>query len=248
MRLAPVPLFYARRPQEAIEKSGESSRTTYGAATAVDACRFLGGLLVSTVQGATKEELLSDRYCPLGRYWEANPLVKEIEEVAAGSFKRRRPPEIQGSGYVVESLEAALWAFYHSNSYPEGCLLAVNLGGDTDTTAAVYGQLAGAFYGEQEILGSWGSFLPAHSNSILTGMNPDDYNRILETTPLSKVMLRNPTTIGPTCPIREAAQVLYSKRIGCLPVIENGDLVGIITTVDLLGLLSRILEAKTSKK
>ena len=51
MRLAPVPLFYANEPEEAIEKSGESSRTTHGAPTAVDACRYLGGLIVGAVNG-----------------------------------------------------------------------------------------------------------------------------------------------------------------------------------------------------
>jgi ADP-ribosyl-[dinitrogen reductase] hydrolase len=49
MRLAPVPLFYASRPEEAIERSGESSRTTHGSAAAVDACRYLGGLIVGAL-------------------------------------------------------------------------------------------------------------------------------------------------------------------------------------------------------
>ncbi len=159
MRLAPVPLFYAQRPLEAIEKSGESSRTTHQATTAVDACRYLGALIVGAVNGVTQEELLSERYSPIPGYWEENPLVEEIDEIARGSFKHRQPPEIQGSGYVVKSLEAALWAFYHSRSFREGCLLAVNLGMDADTTGAVYGQLAGAFYGEQGIPESWRSQL-----------------------------------------------------------------------------------------
>lgn len=159
MRLAPVPLFYAKKPLEAIEKSGESSRTTHQATTAVDACRYLGALIVGAVNGVTQEELLSERYSPIPGYWEENPLVEEIDEIARGSFKHRQPPEIQGSGYVVKSLEAALWAFYHSHSLREGCLLAVNLGMDADTTGAVYGQLAGAFYGEGEIPESWRSQL-----------------------------------------------------------------------------------------
>jgi ADP-ribosylglycohydrolase len=157
MRLAPVPLFYAKRPLEAIEKSGESSRTTHGVATAVDASRYLGALLVGAVNGVTREELLSERYSPISGYYEENPLVEEIAEIARGSFKHRQPPEIQGSGYVVKSLEAALWALYHSRSFREGCLLAVNLGDDADTTGAVYGQLAGAFYGESGIPESWRS-------------------------------------------------------------------------------------------
>lgn len=159
MRLAPVPLFYAKQPLEAIEKSGESSRTTHQATAAIEACRYLGALIVGAVNGVSKEELLSAHYSPIPGYWEANPLVEEIYEIAAGSFKERQPPEIQGTGYVVKSLEAALWAFYHGNSFREGCLLAVNLGMDADTTAAVYGQLAGAFYGESEIPESWRSQL-----------------------------------------------------------------------------------------
>lgn len=165
MRLAPVPLFYARVPAnpfggsdelEAIERSGKSSRTTHGAENCVDACRYLAALLVGAVNGAHKEELLSDLYSPGGsEYWKKRPLAREVEQVAAGSFKRKEPPEIRGSGYVVRSLEAALWAFHNSDSFEEGALLAVNLGDDADTTGAVYGQLAGAYYGEKGIPKSW---------------------------------------------------------------------------------------------
>ncbi len=156
MRLAPVPMFYASVPEEAIEKSGQSSRTTHGAKVAVDACRYFGGLLAGALNGVPKEELLSDRYSPVPGYWQGErALDPAIEEIAAGSFKRKRPPEIVGSGYVVRSLEAALWAFYHTESFQEGCLAAVNLGNDADTTGAIYGQLAGAYYGEQEIPENW---------------------------------------------------------------------------------------------
>ena len=66
---------------------------------------------------------------------------------------------------MVRSLEAALWAFDEGDSFEEGCLLAVNLGDDADTTAAVYGQLAGAFYGEEEIPERWLSKL-AHRGVV----------------------------------------------------------------------------------
>ena len=82
-------------------------------------------------------------------------MASKLAAVAAGSFKRRDPPEIRGSGYVVASLEAALWAFHRSASFRDGALLAVNLGDDADTTGAVYGQLAGAFYGESGIPEAW---------------------------------------------------------------------------------------------
>lgn len=155
MRLAPVPLFYAQEPVKAIDMSGESSRTTHGAATAVDGCRYLGALIVGALHGASKEELLSDHYSPAPGYWRQRPLAPEISEIAGGSFKQRQPPAIQGTGYVVKSLEAALWAFYTTASFRDGCLRAVNLGNDADTTGAVYGQLAGAFYGEENIPAEW---------------------------------------------------------------------------------------------
>lgn len=167
MRLAPVPLFFARQPRLAIEKAAESSRTTHGAAEAVSACRYFSALIVGAINGASKEELLADHFEPAPGLWSDAPLAPKIAEVASGSFKRREPPEIRGRGYVVDSLESALWAFHRSNSFREGALLAVNLGDDADTTGAVYGQLAGAYYGERGIPESWRSVI-AHRTLIET--------------------------------------------------------------------------------
>jgi ADP-ribosylglycohydrolase len=155
MRLAPVPLFFAGAPAEAIMRAADSSRTTHGTAEAVDGCRYLAALLVGAVHGVDKEELLSDHYTPVPGLWDTAPLAAKIAEVAAGSFRRREPPEIQGTGYVVQSLEAALWAFDRSTNFRDGALLAVNLGDDADTTGAVYGQLAGAYYGEDDVPQAW---------------------------------------------------------------------------------------------
>jgi ADP-ribosylglycohydrolase len=155
MRLAPVPLFYGASPQEAIERAGESSRTTHGAREAVDACRYLGALIAGAVGGASKEQLLSAGYAPTAGYWDERPLSPKVASIAAGSFKHKAPPDIRGRGYVVLCLEAALWAFYRSHSFRSGALLAVNLGEDADTTGAVYGQIAGALYGEDGIPSTW---------------------------------------------------------------------------------------------
>ena len=146
MRLAPVPLFFYSDAQKAAEMSAQSSRTTHGADACVDACRYLGSLIAGAARGEQKDELFSG---------SCGPLCAEIASVAAGSFKSKEPPEIRGTGYVVESLEAALWAFYKSSSFEEGCLLAVNLGDDADTTGAVFGQLAGAHYGIGGIPPEW---------------------------------------------------------------------------------------------
>jgi ADP-ribosyl-[dinitrogen reductase] hydrolase len=155
MRLSPVPLFYMFNPKDAIEMSGKSSRTTHNHPLAVDACRYMGGLIQGALIGTSKDELLSKRYSPVEGYWEEVPLETKIDEVACGSFKELEPPEIRGRGFVVKSLEAALWAFYKTDSFEDGCLLAVNLGEDADTTGAIYGQLAGAYYGFNNIPDKW---------------------------------------------------------------------------------------------
>jgi ADP-ribosyl-[dinitrogen reductase] hydrolase len=155
MRLAPVPMFYFKSPQEALERAGESSRTTHGAQTAVDACRYFAGLLVGALGRVDKETLLSPRYCPVKNYWDEHPLHPEIAAVAHGSFHEKNPPQIRGTGFVVQSLEAALWAFDRASSFREAILLAVNLGDDADTTGAICGQLAGAFYGAERLPKKW---------------------------------------------------------------------------------------------
>lgn len=155
MRLAPVPLFFSKNPALAIERSGESSRTTHGAKACVDACRYLAGLIVGIIQGESKETILTELYCPVEGLWKEEPLHPEIEVVARGSFKCKNPPEIAGKGYVVKTLEAALWAFTRTSTFKDGCLKVVNLGDDADTTGAVYGQLAGAYYGINGIPRKW---------------------------------------------------------------------------------------------
>jgi ADP-ribosylglycohydrolase len=155
MRLAPVPLFFAATPWEAIARAADSSRSTHGVREAVDACRYLAALLIGAVHGAAKDELLASRYTPVEGLWKRDPLAPRIDEIAAGSFRHRDPPDIRGTGYVVNSLEAAIWAFHRSDSYRDGALQAVNLGDDADTTGAVYGQLAGAYYGAAAIPSEW---------------------------------------------------------------------------------------------
>lgn len=155
MRLAPAPLFFLPDADEAIRRAADSSRTTHATAVAVDACRYLAALLVAAVNGATKEALTTTCIEPRAGYWREHPLHPVIAAIADGSFRAKDPPAIRGSGYAAHSLEAALWAFRRGRDFREGCLLAVNLGDDADTTAAVYGQLAGAFYGEDGIPSEW---------------------------------------------------------------------------------------------
>lgn len=147
MRLAPVPMFYVNDRDKAIEFAGQSSTTTHAANEPIGACRYMAGLMVLALRGASKEAILSPP--------SMDGLPDGIGRVANGSFKTAQPPEIRGTGYVVDSLEAALWAFWNSDDFADGARLAVNLGDDADTTGAVYGQIAGAFYGESGIPKRW---------------------------------------------------------------------------------------------
>ena len=147
MRLAPVPIFYRNDLELVVHFSGESSRTTHGAQEAVDACRLFGAMLSRGLAGASKDEILDQ-----GSFEALTPTIRAI---AQGSYQSKVESEIKGSGYVVESLEAALWCFYQTDNFREAILLAANLGDDADTTAAVCGQIAGAHYGRSGIPNNW---------------------------------------------------------------------------------------------
>lgn len=79
---------------------------------------------------------------------------------------------------------------------------------------------------------------------VLSGVTSGKYNEIMETTPLSRVMTRDPMTLQPDQDVADAAEILSTKRFGCLPVVENGKLVGIVTTSDMLRLMARIMKDK----
>lgn len=148
MRLAPIALFYASKPDKAIEMAGLSSKTTHGNLQSIDSCRYFAGLIVGALKGESKEKLLSSMYSPQGNLWDFLPLCEQVQHIANGSFKEKERKEIESTGYVIHSLEAALWAFHNTDSFEAGLIKAVNLGGDADTIGAIYGQIAGAFYGE----------------------------------------------------------------------------------------------------
>jgi ADP-ribosylglycohydrolase/protein-tyrosine phosphatase len=162
MRLAPVPLRYAHRPADAVRYAADSSRTTHAAAEAVDACRYFAALIVGALAGHPKEQLLAP---DAPRPHADEPLAPRIAEIAGGSYHTKTADDIRASGYVVHTLEAALWAFNHTESFRDGAILAVNLGEDADTTGAVYGQVAGAYYGVEAIPSDWRARL-ARANDI----------------------------------------------------------------------------------
>lgn len=146
MRLAPVALFTAQSPDLAASFAELQSKTTHPAVVCQAACAYFARLLVEAIAGADKADVLRDRR------FEETGLVRGI---AAGAWKSKSRDAISSSGYVVSTLEAALWAVGRSDSFEEALILAVNLGDDADTVGAVAGQLAGAIWGRSGIPPHW---------------------------------------------------------------------------------------------
>jgi ADP-ribosyl-[dinitrogen reductase] hydrolase len=159
MRLAPVPIRFYRNFDDDVSEfcrlAEESSLTTHASDQCRSACRYLAAVLAALIRGDERQTVLSAECGVLSRITTQGSLDPIIEAIASGSYLHKSPPEIRGSGSVVESLEAALWAFHSSESFAEAVLKAVNLGNDADTTGAVCGQLAGAWWGESGIPENW---------------------------------------------------------------------------------------------
>lgn len=147
MRLAPVALFFHPHAGEVRRHARASSATTHGAAEALDCCELLAFMLCRALNGDAKEQLIDASGLEL-----ASPGGRAI---AQGAYLRKGVGDIRGTGYCVASLEAALWCFVHTRSFDEAVLAAANLGDDADTTAAIVGQLAGAYYGRTGLPTGW---------------------------------------------------------------------------------------------
>ena len=150
-----TPISFPIDLEELVRYLIESSLPTHASPQCLSACAYFGLVLCGLIHGIDRQEVLAGNWEPLLRLKQIHALHPEVEEVAAGSFRHKQPPEIVGSGYVVKSLEAALWAFHDAKDFREAVLRAVNLGDDADTTGAVCGQLAGAYWGESGIPQEW---------------------------------------------------------------------------------------------
>ena len=147
MRLAPVALMYGADTQKVQDMAALSSRTTHAAPQCLDACRLFAVALSRALARQSKQQVLDFSQLSFGS--------TDIAEIAQGSWRSKSRDEIQSSGYVVHSLEAALWCFARHDSFEAAVLEAANLGDDADTTAAIAGQIAGAFWGRSGIPAHW---------------------------------------------------------------------------------------------
>lgn len=139
MRLAPAAVRHWRDRETMLRVARDQSRTTHAATEAVEACKVLADLLAEAVRGCTVSDLV------------ASGLAGRVRGFRVGQPRA----EVRGTGYVVASLHAALWAVSRTSTFRGAVLLAANLGEDADTTAAIAGQVAGALYGASGIPAEW---------------------------------------------------------------------------------------------
>ena len=146
MRMAPVAIFAGGDSDEAERLAMLQSQTTHPAPVAHEACRLFARKLTMALNGATKDEVMKPAD------WTGSA---EITGIAACGYRRKSRRDISSSGYVVHTLEAAMWAIDKSETLEDAVILAANLGDDSDTVGAVTGALAGAIWGVQSIPDRW---------------------------------------------------------------------------------------------
>lgn len=143
MRLAPIPIFYYNQGLDVVlQKSAESSTVTHSSELCQQSCKYLGGVIYQLLNGAKKNQIFDF----------VKGLTRDFQK-EFGILRRLRLEEldISNSGYCIHSLEAAMHTFLTTNTFFEGLVKVVNYGKDSDTVAAIYGQISGAFYGQNQI-------------------------------------------------------------------------------------------------
>ena len=153
MRLSPVAVRYFHDRAIMTDIARRQSKITHGAIEAVDACIIFADLLADAIIGTPMPDLLAPRSV------DAAPAVANV---LAGSWQEKSRDEIRSSGYVIHSLEAAVWSVGNTNSFEDAVILAANLADDADTVSAITGQLAGAIWGEKAIPDRWLDCLAWH--------------------------------------------------------------------------------------
>lgn len=152
MRLAPVVIagFASRRPEDIVAMARLSARETHYSVEAEAATEVFAALLIGAMRGLPKDRILDVSWASTGPHFDA--VAAEVMEAASSE----RPfSEHETSGYVIHGLSLAVRGFMDFDSFESGALAIVNLGGDADTNAAIYGQLAGAHYGLNAIPQTW---------------------------------------------------------------------------------------------
>ncbi|KAI9889225.1 MAG: hypothetical protein M1814_005674 [Vezdaea aestivalis] len=157
MRIAPLPLVYHRSNTQLKPAIIQSAVATHPYPLNSDCCTVYCSLIVACFSNLTKSQLAYDLASIIGSIPRVDSeLEHRLSKYVGLDVWEKQPSEsIKSSGYVLDTLEAALWAFFTTDSFQAGAIKVVNLGDDADTVGAVYGGLAGAFYGFESIPKDW---------------------------------------------------------------------------------------------
>ncbi|MEJ8303828.1 ADP-ribosylglycohydrolase family protein [Saccharibacillus sacchari] len=156
MRILPM-AFYTRN-MEAAERErlvNEVSSITHRHPRSLLACQIYVEMVLKLLEGGSAENAYRETVTSINERYAEHAELHTFERIMNGGLADLKRDEIRSSGYVVDTLEAALWCLLTTDNYREAALKAVNLGEDTDTTAAVAGGLAGILYGEPSIPSEW---------------------------------------------------------------------------------------------
>jgi ADP-ribosyl-[dinitrogen reductase] hydrolase len=152
-RIAPAAMYGFASAQQAVRLAGEVARTTCQAPAVVETCHVFAAMLHAALGGLPKAQVLAPQ-AGLAELAAAG-FKPRVRSLLAGRYRSKAPPQIRAGTTIVETLEAAIWAFERTTSFRDGALLTVNLGESSDVAGAAYGALAGAFYGESAIPATW---------------------------------------------------------------------------------------------
>ena len=160
MRILPLLFYMYDRPvTERFEITRRVSSVTHGHIRSVIACFYYLEFARQILEGKNKYKIYSNMQASVAGHLSAllidPPEIVVFDRLLRHDIARQPAEEIRSSGYVIHTLEAAVWCLLTTDSYREAVLRAVNLGGDTDTTAAVTGGLAGLLYGFDTIPEEW---------------------------------------------------------------------------------------------
>jgi len=148
MRLAPVALAYCGLDTLALY-AGQSSQTTHNTPETIDTCIFLAKIIEGCLQGSDKQKVLHD--IPE----KIQTLRGGVEGLRRGDWENKNIHDLKTTSYVITTLETALWVFAKAPDFERGAKSILSFGGDADTIGAVYGQIAGAYYGLEQIPARW---------------------------------------------------------------------------------------------
>ncbi len=146
VRVAPIAIACRSSLQQGWRLAAAQSRVTHAAPDALSCCQLFAMQMHHALRGASREAALAPKVATL-------PPRAQI--INAGEYRAKPRAAIRSSGYVVDTLEAALWSVWHTDNFADAVLLAANLGDDADSVACVAGQLAGAIYGASAIPTRW---------------------------------------------------------------------------------------------